>query len=93
MSETPAHYRLTVAGHDIEVDDITAALAQKMIDIETNGGEVPLSVADIRHYFAALDYAFRAPFRGSFDSDIRKAVSRLEKALGANPKYVAREMI
>lgn len=85
MSETPAHYRLTVAGHDIEVDDITAGLAQKMIDFETNGEEVPLSVANIHHYFAAVEYICRAPLKKQFDSDIRKAISRMEKLIGAKP--------
>jgi len=85
MSETPAHYRLTVAGHDIEVDDITAGLAQKMIDMETNGEEVPLSIAEIPAYFAAIEYVARAPFKGQFNSDIRKAISRLEKLEGTKP--------
>ena len=86
---TPKHYKLHVAGQDIEVNDITKGLSSKMGVDGLRGGEGsgPITGCYAQHkYFAAVEYLLRAPFKGQEKEDIRKCISVLEEMLVA-PQY------
>lgn len=76
---TPSHYELDFNGVVYEVDDITTALSKKLYNQQNTTNTRTLKPEEVHYYFAAVEYILRAPFKGTFNSDIKKAISRLEK--------------
>ena len=66
---TPDYYHRTINGADIQVFDVCSAWLADQPGINSH------------HLSSAIEYILRAPHKGQFEQDIKKAITHLQRAI------------